>query len=42
MSRSIWALGAAIVSVVVVTTVVDIVLHAAGVYPPLSQRLSDA
>jgi hypothetical protein len=40
MGRSIWALAAAIVAVIVATTIVDVVLHAIGVFPPLSVPIS--
>src|SRR5262245_59407989 len=39
--KSIWAVFAGILFIVVVTTLVDIVLHAAGVYPPTDQPLSN-
>ena len=35
------ALGAGVLVVVVVTTLVDIVLHSAGVYPPLNQPIDN-
>jgi hypothetical protein len=40
--RSIWAVGAGVLVVVVVTTLVDIVLHLAGVFPPMDQPIDDA
>jgi hypothetical protein len=40
--RSIWAVLAGVLVVVVVTTVVDIVLHLAGVFPPTDQPINDA
>jgi len=39
--KSLVALGAGLLVVVVVTTLVDIVLHAAGVYPPLNQPIDN-
>ena len=39
--RSIWAVVAGAVAAVAVTTLVDIVLHAVGVYPPLKQPIND-
>jgi MFS family permease len=42
MGKSIWAVAAAIVFNVVATTLVDIALHAVGVFPPLKDPLSDA
>jgi hypothetical protein len=42
MRRSIVALVSAIVAVVGATTIVDIVLHAIGVFPPPTVRISNA
>src|SRR5262245_34729048 len=39
--KSIWAVFAGILFIVVVTTLVDIVLHATGVYPPADQPLTN-
>jgi len=39
--RSIWAVVAGILFAVILTTLVDIALHAAGVFPPMPQPLSD-
>ena len=39
--QSIWAVFAGILFVIVVTTFVDIVLHAAGVFPPLGEPIDD-
>jgi uncharacterized membrane protein len=39
--RSIWAIVAGILVAIVVTTLVDILLHVAGVYPPMNQPLTD-
>lgn len=41
-ARSAAAVVAGIVVVVVTTSVVDGVLHATGVYPPLPQRMADS
>ena len=38
---SVWVVIAGVVSIVVVTTIVDIVLHVAGVFPPLDVPLDD-
>ncbi len=40
--RSVWAVVAGILFVIVVTTLVDVVLHLSGVYPPVGQPLTDA
>jgi hypothetical protein len=40
--KSIWAVGAGALVVVGVTTLVDVVLHVAGVFPPLSEPINDA
>ena len=40
--KSIWAVVAGVLVIVVVTTLVDIVLHATGVFPPWNERMSDA
>lgn len=42
MLRSIWAVVTGILFIVVVTTLVDVALHAAGVYPPMGERMGDA
>jgi hypothetical protein len=39
--QSIWALLAGILFVIVVTTLVDIVLHATAVFPPLGEPIDD-
>ena len=39
--RSIWAVVAGILAIIIVTTIVDILLHLAHVFPPMDQRLSD-
>jgi len=38
MKKSIWAVVAGVLVIVGLTTVVDIVLHVAGVYPPWTSR----
>ncbi len=40
--RSIWAVFAGVLVIIVVTTLVDIVLHAVGVFPPVGQPMGDA
>jgi hypothetical protein len=40
--RSIWAVVAGVLFIIIVTTLVDIVLHAAHVYPPMNQPINDA
>ncbi len=39
--KSIWAVVAGVLVIIVVTTLVDIVLHAAGVFPPMDQPIND-
>ena len=39
--KSIWAVGAGVLFIVIVTTLVDIVLHATGVFPPMDQPIND-
>jgi hypothetical protein len=39
--RSIWAIVAGVVVTIVVTTLVDVALHVAGVYGPPRQPLTD-
>lgn len=39
--KSVWAILAGILVTIVVTTLVDIVLHATKVYPPMDQPLTD-
>ncbi len=41
MGKSIWSVAASIIAVIVATTLVDILLHQLGVFPPLSQRITD-
>src|SRR5258708_33727160 len=40
--KSIWAVVAGLLVIIVVTTLVDIVLHATGVFPPMDQPIGDA
>src|SRR5215472_3775787 len=40
--RSIWAVVAGVVAIIVISTVVDIVLHAVHVFPPMNQPINDA
>lgn len=39
--RSIWAVLAGLLFIFIVTTVVDVVLHATGVFPPWGKPMSD-
>ena len=39
--RSIWAVVAGVLVIIVVTTLVDVVLHAVGVFPPMNQPIND-
>jgi len=39
--KSIWAVVAGVLFIIVVTTLVDIALHAAGVFPPWNQPIDD-
>lgn len=38
--KSIWAVAAGVLSIVVITTIVDIILHAVHVYPPMKQPIT--
>ena len=43
MSKAtIWAVVAGVLVIIVATTLVDIALHAIGVFPPMSQPINDA
>jgi hypothetical protein len=42
MRTSIWAVVAGVLVIIVVTTVVDIAMHAIGVFPPMDQPINDA
>ena len=39
--RSVWAVVAGVLVIIGVTTLVDIVLHLVGVFPPMNQPLDD-
>ena len=39
--KSVWAVAAGVLFIVIVTTLVDIVLHTVGAYPPWDQPLDD-
>jgi hypothetical protein len=39
--KSLWAVVAGVLAIIIVTTLVDIALHAARVFPPTDQPLSD-
>jgi hypothetical protein len=39
---SIWAIAAGVLFIIVVSTLVDIVLHLTNVYPPMDQPLNDS
>ena len=41
MKRSIWAVVAGLLFIIIVTTIVDIVLHVVHVYPPMDQPITD-
>ena len=40
--RSVWAVVAGVLVIIVVTTLVDVALHLAGVFPPMKQPINDA
>ena len=40
--KSIWAVVAGVLVIIVVTTLVDIVLHATGVFTPMDQPINDS
>ena len=39
--KSLWAVVAGVLVVIVVTTLIDVALHAADVFPPMDQPISD-
>jgi len=39
--KSIWAIAAGVIFIVVVSTLADAVVHAVGVYPPTDQPIDD-
>jgi hypothetical protein len=41
MKRSVWAVAAGLVTIIVVTTVVDVILHAVRVFPPMDQPIDN-
>ncbi|TMQ53401.1 MAG: hypothetical protein E6K74_09340 [Candidatus Eisenbacteria bacterium] len=40
--KSIWAVVAGVLVIIAVTTLVDIVLHVTGIFPPMDQPINDA
>jgi hypothetical protein len=40
--RSSWAVLAGVLGIIVVTTLVDIVLHGTGVFPPMNEPINDS
>ena len=40
--KSIWAVVAGVLFIIIVTTIVDIVLHVVHVFPPMDQPINDA
>jgi hypothetical protein len=40
--KSIWAVVAGVLAIIVVTTLVDILLHVTGVFPPMDQPIDNA
>lgn len=40
--KSVWAVVAGVLFIIVATTLVDIVLHATHVYPPMDRPINDA
>jgi hypothetical protein len=40
--KSLWAVVAGVLFIIVGSTLVDLVLHAAGVFPPVDQPITDA
>jgi len=41
MKKSVWAVVAGVLFIVIVSTLVDIVLHVARVFPPMDQPIND-
>ena len=39
--KSVWAVAAGVLVIIVVTTIVDIVLHLVGVFPPMNRSIDD-
>jgi hypothetical protein len=42
VKKSIWAVAAGVLFIVIVTTLVDILLHVVGVFPPVNEPLTDS
>src|SRR5215470_6848585 len=40
--RSVWSVAAGALIIIVVTTIVDVMLHVVGFYPPLGQPINHA
>ena len=40
--KSVWAVVAGVLVIIVVTTLVDVLLHVTGVFPPMGQPLDEA
>ena len=40
--KSVWAVTAGVLFILIVTTLVDALLHVAGVFPPIDQPINDA
>ena len=40
--KSIWAVAAGVLFIIVVTTIIDLVLHVIHVFPPMNQPINDA
>ena len=40
--KSVWAVAAGVLFILIVTTLVDALLHIAGVFPPVEQPINDA
>jgi hypothetical protein len=40
--KSVWAVVAGVIFIIVVTTLVDILLHVARIFPPMDQPLDDS
>ena len=40
--KSIWAVVAGVLTIIIVTTVVDLILHVAHIYPSMKEPLTDA
>jgi hypothetical protein len=41
MMRSVWAVVAGVLFIIIVTTIVDVVLHLVHVFPPMTDPLTD-